>query len=177
MTIESPLNGDDRVGKTALSQHTTEQIREVSVFYPDLNNSDIDEVLAALKDAGATIIHTTLAWSSAEPADGEFDFSAFRANYERLRQEGFKFIIALDSSGRPVVPPSRVVVVEGLRTARPPWLAGVLSFDIFGADADGRAYAELDYNDAGHLPYLHRFYKQALAFIRDTLGDAVFGTW
>jgi len=158
-----------------LTQHRTEPLREVSVFYPDLNNSDIDEVLAALKDAGATIIHTTLAWSAAEPANGEFDFSAFRANYERLRSEGFKFIIALDSSGRPVVPRSRVVVAEGLKTARPPWLAGVLSFDIFGADADGRAYAELDYNDASHLPYLHRFYEQALGFIRETLGDAVFG--
>jgi len=158
-----------------LAKSTTDQFREVSVFYPDLNNSNIDEVLAALNDAGATIIHTTLAWSSAEPVAGEFDFSAFRANFERLRQEGFKFIIALDSSGRPVVPPSRVVVAEGLKTARPAWLAGVLSFDIFGADADGRAYAELDYNDASHLPYLYRFYEEALSFIRRSLGDAVFG--
>src|ERR1700730_13889792 len=74
--------------------------RHLSVFYPDLNNADFNEVLRGLRMAGADVIHTTLAWSQVEREPGKFDFSPYSDIFERLANEGLLFIIAMDFSAR-----------------------------------------------------------------------------
>src|SRR6202011_5019358 len=97
--------------------------RHLSVFYPDLNNADFNEVLRGLRMAGADVIHTTIAWSQVEREPGKFDFSPYADIFERLANEGLLFIIAMDSSGRIIVPSTRVITVaDDTNLARPNWL-------------------------------------------------------
>jgi beta-galactosidase len=146
----------------------------VSVFYADLNNASVDDVIKSIKAAGADIIHTTLAWSQVEPSPGKWEFGAFQRAFQQLKDEGLRFIIALDSSCRLVTPKSRIFDDRFPTRARPDWLAGRLSLDILQTDFLGRRAPDLDPFDTAHLPYLKAFYDQSLTFIRDTLKDSVF---
>ncbi len=148
-------------------------MRPVSLFYPDLHNADIAAVLRGMRRSGATIIHTTLSWSVVEPQPGSFDFSAYLSAFKPLADEGFRFIVALDSSGRLITPPGRVIEDETIM-ARPAWLAGETSYEIFARDFYGNEAADLDVFDSAHLPFLQRFYDEALNFLQAKLGKRVF---
>src|ERR1700722_15133532 len=108
-------------------------VRYISIFYPDLHTCDIDAVLRGIQLAGATVIHTTLAWSVSERTPGEFDFSAYARKLEQLAAEGLQFIVTLDSSSRYIFPVGRIVSAQQ-PMAGPDWLAGELSYDIFARD-------------------------------------------
>lgn len=152
-----------------------EALRHVSVFYPDLHNIDFAQVWPALRESGATVLHTTLAWSLVEPEPGRFDFSCYETVFREIAQAGLRFIIALDSSGRLIIPPNRLVDdPHQLRPSLPGWIVGEISTDVLERDFYGNHGENLDVFDTAHLPLLNRFYTESLAFLKNTLGDRIY---
>ena len=126
------------------------------------DQAQLAQLLPKLKRMGFNTITTTIIWRVVELQPGPFDFTRYQIALDYLQQSGFKFILILDSSGRPLLD------LEGQVTntyAIPDWLwqqhPQALSVDF----NDLRQY-NLDFHDWQHLPFLERFYRTTISYLK-----------
>ena len=121
-----------------------------------------DELLPTLKKMGFNTITAALVWREVEPRPGEFDFSRYQFALDYLRDNGFKVILILDSSGRELLD----LEYQAMGSyAVPDWVWKQYP-QALSMDFSDRTEYNLDFHDRQHVPLLERFYHKTLSYLQ-----------
>ena len=133
------------------------------------DDAELERLIETFSRAGLNTVSVIVAWSTVEPAPGRFDFSAYEQRLDRLTEAGFRLLLILDSSGRPLL--DTAVRLTGER-ALPEWMKN--QFDpSLSRDFTGNQGINLDYHDSRHLPPLENFYRRTVAELGGRYGPKV----
>lgn len=133
------------------------------------DDTHLTQLINRLQTAGFNTVTTTIAWSVVEPQAGVFDFSPYIRVFDKLTSHGLNLLVILDSSMREILdqdirPTGAIAVPEWLLKRFP---------DATAEDFSHQRSDNLDYADRRHLPFLDRFYRTTLAFLRRRYGNRV----
>ena len=150
-----------------LDEQVVKQEKMTSYFLGDIQYMDNETIINTLKENDVHSITIPIAWSEVEPQSGVFTFEKYKDVMDLYTENGFNFIIILDTTERILCNNEGGAVVNedgSIKTSFPSHVSEELSDEKMVNFSNEKLYG-FDYIFGKHNERIEAFYNETLDFL------------